>query len=138
MRLPSDFDSRGVLPPGDYEASFGDLRRSLLVSGPSTPIPGWDAHWRLGLTQQAEKLVRQLWQVGIQEIFLNGSFTEAKPHPNDIDGYFLCDVHYFASGQLERNLNALDPHAIWTWDPAARQPYRAMPRSSFPCGTFIG
>jgi len=31
-------------------------------------------------------------------------------------------VHYFASGQLERDLNAMDPFKVWTWDPSSRRP----------------
>ena len=47
---------------------------------------------------------------------------EEKDHPNDIDGYFEVDLRYLASGRLESDLNALDPHKVWTWDPASRQP----------------
>lgn len=73
-------------------------------------------------------LVAQLWQVGITEIFVNGSFVEDKDHPNYIDGYFVCDRRFLASGELERQLNLLDPHKVWTWDPATRRPYRGYER----------
>lgn len=43
-----------------------------------------------------------LWEVGIEEIYLDGSFTEAKAYPNDIDGYFECDVRRVATGELQR------------------------------------
>ncbi|MGA3078034.1 MAG: hypothetical protein ABSG56_30700 [Bryobacteraceae bacterium] len=35
----------GLLPPGDYEVSFEDLRQSLLVRGPGdrNEHPSWDA-----------------------------------------------------------------------------------------------
>lgn len=33
MRSIPMFNSEGLLPPGDYEVSFADLRRSILVSG---------------------------------------------------------------------------------------------------------
>ena len=42
--------------------------------------------------------------------------------PNDIDGYFECDPIVFGSGEIERQLNALDPHRSWTWAPASRMP----------------
>ncbi len=91
-----DFDQRGLLPPGAYNVTFDELRQSVLVVGPSDPkIPGWDAPWRKHLTDQAEILVRQLWQIGVTEVYLNGSFVEDKPHPNDIDGYFVCDFREF-------------------------------------------
>lgn len=81
-------------------------------------------------------VVRQLWQVGVTEIFIDGSFAEDKDHPNDIDGYFECDLKQLASGELERELNLLDPHKVWTWDPQSGVPTGAIPRNSFPCGTF--
>ena len=77
-------------------------------------------------------LVRQLWQVGIGEVFVNGSFVEDKDHPNDIDGYFVCELRSLASGELQRDLNLLDPHKVWTWDPASRRPYRGYPKRQLP------
>ena len=32
------FDDRGLLAPGDYEMTFGDLRESLLVVGPGEQV----------------------------------------------------------------------------------------------------
>lgn len=66
-------------------------------------------------------LADQLWQVGIERIFIDGSFVENKDHPSDIDGYFETDVQRVASGQLQRQLNAIDPHMAWTWDHNERQ-----------------
>lgn len=126
------FDDRGVLPPGDHDATFAGLRASSLVFGPPDRPAEWDEDWRAHLIDQAETLVGQLWAVGITEVFLDGSFAEDKPHPNDIDGYFTCDLRRFISGELERELNALDPHGIWTWDPAARRPYRGYTKKQLP------
>jgi hypothetical protein len=132
--MPSlpDFDARGLLPPGDHAATFDELRASTLVVGPAVPIEGWDHDWRRHLVDQAEVLVRQLWAVGITEVYLDGSFAEDKPHPNDVDGYFVCDVFRFAGGDLQRELNALDPRGIWTWDPASRRPYRGYTKRQLP------
>jgi hypothetical protein len=69
------------------------------------------------LIDNLEVLTRQLWQVGVQEIYVDGSFAEDKDHPNDIDGYFVCDLKELASGALTQKLNLLDPYKIWTWDP---------------------
>jgi len=105
------FTNKGLLPPGDYELTFKQLRKSILVSGPEQPtIPNWDESWRAWLVDQAEILVQQLWQIGINKIYLNGSFVESKPRPNDIDGYFECDLSAFASGHIQRQLNLIDPH----------------------------
>lgn len=129
-----EFTSDGMLPPGDYEVSLNELRESILVVGPADvdAYPTWDAWWRRHLVGCLETLVRQLWQVGIDEVFVDGSFTEDKDHPNDIDGYFVCDLMRLASGELERELNLLDPHKIWTWDPASRRPYRGYPKRQLP------
>lgn len=76
--------------------------------------------------------MRQLWQVGIRDVFADGSFVEDKDQPNDIDGYFACDLHELVSGELERKLNLLDPHKVWTWDPAQHRPYRGFPKKQLP------
>lgn len=77
-------------------------------------------------------VVDELWAVGIEDIFVNGSFVECKDHPNDIDGYFVCDLHRLAAGDLERELNLLDPHKIWTCDPASRRPHRGYAKKQLP------
>lgn len=86
------------------------------------PSPTWDSEWRGFLVARLEELVGQLWQVGTDRIFIDGSFVERKDHPNDIDGYFECELRHFVSGRLQRELNALDPAHIWTWDPTSRRP----------------
>lgn len=126
------FTPDGLLPPGDHVATFDELRASSLALGPPGRTGEWDAEWRRYLIDQAEVLVRQLWSVGIEDVFLNGSFVEDKAHPNDIDGYFAVDARRVASGELERRLNEIDPHAIWTWDQAARRPYRGYVKKQLP------
>jgi hypothetical protein len=128
------FTEEGLLPAGDYELSIADLRMSLLVRGPSGPhhSPTWDVAWRKRLVDNMSILVGQLWEVGITEIFVDGSFAEDKDHPNDIDGYFECDLMRLARGDLVRELNLLDPYKIWTWDPAARTRYRGYPKRQLP------
>ena len=81
-----------------------------------------------------EILTRQLWQAGIREVFADGSFAEDedKDHPNDIDGYFVCDLAQLRGGELARRLNLLDPFKVWTWDPATRRPHRGDPKQPLP------
>jgi hypothetical protein len=122
-----------MLPPGDYELTLDELRESRLVTG-SPDYPNWDAVWRRHLVDNLGLLVVQLWRVGITEVFIDGSFVEDKDHPNDIDGYFVCDLRRFASGEIERELNLLDPSKAWTWDPTQRRPYRGYPKKQLPCG----
>lgn len=131
--IPS-FESDGLLPAGDYEVSFEELRHSVLVLGPGDPkeCPHWDATWRNQLVGNLEILTRQLWRVGIRDVFADGSFSEDKDHPNDIDGYFVCDLDRLRSGELARQLNLLDPFKVWTWDPASRTPFRGYPKRQLP------
>jgi hypothetical protein len=130
-KLPS-FTADGLLPVGTYELTFDELRKSALVAGPSEPGLSWDSAWRLQLVDNASLLVHQLLQVGITEIFLDGSFVEDKDHPNDIDGYFHCDLMRLASGDLERDLNLLDPHHIWTWKASSRRPFPGSTKKQLP------
>ena len=100
--------------------------------GDSSACPNWDSPWRRKLVENLEVLIRQLWQVGITDVYIDGSFVENKDHPNDIDGYFVCDLRRLTSGELEQELNLLDPHKVWTWNPAARRPYRGYPKKQLP------
>jgi hypothetical protein len=113
---------------------FDELRQSALVIGPGDPTnyPAWDSVWRERLVTNLETMTRQLWRVGIREIFADGSFAEDKDHPNDIDGYFDCELGPLMSGELTRQLNLLDPEKVWTWDPASRRPYRGYPKKQLP------
>jgi hypothetical protein len=70
--------------------------------------------------------------VGLDEIFIDGSFVEDKDHPNDIDGYFVCDINRLKTGELQRELNLLDPHKVWTWAPRDRMPAQGFTKSQLP------
>jgi len=131
--IPS-FGDDGLLLPGDYEVSFEDLRESVLVCGPTdhAQYRSWDAPWRRRLVDNLEVLARQLWHVGIRDVFADGSFVEDKDHPNDIDGYFVCGLDELKTGELARQLNLLDVYKVWTWDPASRKPYRGYPKKQLP------
>ncbi len=118
-----DFDASGMLPPGDHPATLDELRDSILVAGPrGIRAREWDAVWRRLLVEQLATLASQLWEVGVTEIFIDGSFAEDKPHPHDIDGYFLCDRARLLDGSLQADLNRLDPHRCWTWASDAAAP----------------
>jgi hypothetical protein len=104
----------------------------MLVVGPQLPIPGWDTAWRARLVENLARLAGQLEQVGIPEVFVDGSFAEDKVHPNDIDGYFCCDFNDLVSGDLERRLKLLDLYKVWTWDPSSRRPFRGYPKLQLP------
>ena len=131
MALIPPFTADGLLKKGDYVVSFNELRRSILVTGPRGHT-NWDTVWRHTLVDNLELMSKQLWKAGITEIFIDGSFVEDKDHPNDIDGYFVCDLMELASGRLERKLNLLDPQKVWTWDPATRRPFKGYSKKQLP------
>jgi len=133
MSLIPDFNNQGLLPPGDYELTFDELRNSILVHGPSSGgSSNWDRKWRLTLIDNCEKLVSQLHQIGITDIYLDGSFVEQKDHPNDIDGYFECDFSEFISGQVQRELNKINEHKVWTWNKEERKAYKGYVKKQLP------
>ena len=131
---PDAFTPDGLLPPGDYPMTLAELRASLLVTGPAEQPLGthWDAEWRRRLVDNLAVMVGQLWAVGMTEVFVDGSFAEDKEHPNDVDGYVECDLMRLATGELQRELNLLDPHKVWTWAPESRRPYRGYPKKQLP------
>jgi len=89
MAIPA-FTSEGLLPAFDHKATLTELRESHLVTGEGVESATWDKQWRALLVDNLEVLVGQLRQVGIDQIYIDGSFVEEKDHPNDIDGYFEC------------------------------------------------
>jgi hypothetical protein len=125
------FDGNGILPEGEYDLTIDDLRASYLVTGAGLGSH-WAARWRGKLVDNLEILVGHLVRVGIRDIFIRGSFVEDKDHPNDIDGYFVCTARALFTGELERSLNKLDPHASWTWDPAKARPYGRRRKNKLP------
>ncbi len=104
--------------------TLNQLVKSSLVRGPrgERRSPHWDTAWRARLVESLAILAADLEMVGVSEIFVNGSFVEAKDHPLDIDGYFVCDRVRFLSGRLERELNQVAAKPCWTWESADRRP----------------
>ena len=132
MPLLPRFTRDGLLPPGDHALTIDELRESVLVLGPGEDHPNWDVAWRRRLVGNLRTLVIQLREVGVTEVSIDGSFVEDKDHPNDIDGYFVCTLQALASGDLERELNLLDPYKAWTWDPKVRRPYPGCTKRQLP------
>lgn len=124
-----EFNDFGLLPPGDYALTIEQLKNSILVVGPNDGLP-WDMEWRKHLVENLEIMVKQLWEVGVEEIFIDGSFVENKAHPNDIDGYFECDVRNLP--ELIRELNVIEPDKIWTWDSKSRKHSKGYTKKQLP------
>lgn len=102
------FDKDGLLTVGDHPLTLDELKTSILVKGRPNLLEPWDYDWRLHLVNNLAILVKQLWQVGIDSIYIDGSFVEEKAHPNDIDGYFECSRDDITTGRLTKELNRLD------------------------------
>ena len=136
IELPP-FTTDGLLPPGEYLLALDELPDSPLVLGPGDPkiYPHWDARWRETLVANLAILVRQLWAVGITEIFIDGSFVEDKDHPNDIDGYFVCDLRRLATGDLQRELTQSTPIRFGPGIPRLVGRIVDIRRGNSPCGT---
>ena len=131
------FTADGVLPAGDYVLTLKELAESFLVRGPDAKLyPDWDATWREKLVTNLSVMVLQLRRAGVMDIFVDGSFVEDKDHPNDIDGYFLCERSRITSGDLVQELNLLDPNKVWTWDWNRRSTYRKYPKPQLPMWHF--
>ena len=67
------FNDFGLLAPGDYELTIPELKNSLLVKGPEDGSL-WDENWRLHLVEQLEIMVKQLWSVGLTDIYIDRIF----------------------------------------------------------------
>ena len=115
--MPLTFDADGLLPAGDHAMTIDELRASILVAGPLGGGSAWDRPWRMYLVDQLAVLCGHLRDVGITDIYADGSFASDKARPGDIDGYFVCDFMQFYSSQLPQ-LVARDP----VWDLPQRQP----------------
>lgn len=70
MPIPNSFNSDGLLPPGTYDATFADIKGSILVQGNGMSST-WDKAWREHLVNQASVLIGQLWSVGVNDIFID-------------------------------------------------------------------
>ncbi|MGH2460525.1 MAG: DUF6932 family protein, partial [Chloroflexota bacterium] len=95
MAFPSSFNAQGVLAPGTYQLTLTALRESWLVTGKGLRIREWDSAWRAQLVDNLGVLVNELRSVGLERVFVGGSFVEQRPHPGDVDGYFECPLFYY-------------------------------------------
>lgn len=125
MDLPR-FTTDGLLPPGDYPLTIDELRASYLINGEGLGIPDWDANWRAHLANNLDLFAGQLWQVGVERIFADGSFVTAKPHPGDIDVYFECEVARFP--WITIGLLQQEPHLPWDWTQRSVDPATGIPK----------
>jgi len=63
-----DFTDEGLLPPGEYDVTFEELRTSVLVEGPAPDSvwrENWDAEWRTKTTRNREPSLRSEGKYGL-------------------------------------------------------------------------
>ena len=130
--LPETFTAEGLLLPGDYPLTLEQLSSSMLVQGAPDRAMTWDTDWRRQLVGNLGVLLNQLWQVGVSEVFIDGSFVEDKDHPNDIDGYFVCELSRLASGELERSLAPSRPVQMLDLGSRPAPPVPWLPQEAAP------
>jgi|GEM_PF-203370 len=131
------FDENGRLPPGDYSMNLDELAQSILVTGDEDRDDAWDTKWRLQLVQNLRIMIQQLWDEGITEIYIDGSFATDKLHPGDIDGYFAIQkpenmLDFDFEQELCQRLNKRDDHNIWTWKDKDRKRPAAAEKGQLP------
>jgi hypothetical protein len=126
LRLPP-FNRHGLLPEGDYSLTLQELGESFLVTGKGFSSKYWDQEWRATLVDNLSILARPLWDVGVTEICVDGSFVEKKDHPGDIDGYFVCNQDEYESGILQHRLGRFLSPALWNWGEGIKDPDTGKP-----------
>ncbi|NMC28380.1 MAG: hypothetical protein GYA42_09600 [Syntrophomonadaceae bacterium] len=107
------FAKSGLLPPGDHAISLEELE-NFIGRGPGGG-QSWDTSWRLQLLQEFKKRYQQLQAVGINEVYIDGSYATDKFHPNDMDVYFVVPRNIWRSG-AEQALKDMDPE-FWRFEP---------------------
>ena len=107
------FLKNGLLPVGDHEISLAELEQ-FMREGPGNGET-WDTAWRLELLEEFKKRYQQLLQVGIKEVYIDGSYATDKIHPNDMDVYFVVPRKIWRNG-AEKALKDMDPE-FWRFDP---------------------
>ena len=113
------FNQHGVLP-GDCRATIDEILASHLVTGNGVPSRTWDVAKRRMLVENLRVVTDMFWRAGVSELFVDGSFVEAKDSPGDIDAYFPLDKDKpWELATLSGKLNAMDADPVWTWDPRA-------------------
>jgi hypothetical protein len=109
--LPPFDEETGYLPPGVHDAALDEIKQRF---GSTVRRSRLVANLRL--------VVQQLWDAGVAEIFIDGSFCTSTPIPNDIDGYWVY-VKGLDRAKLDPVLLQFDRVVT---DPSTGEPVRPM------------
>ena len=78
MAIPP-LNEHGLLPPGIYPATLGELERRF----------GFSAKRRDLIERGLKQVVQELIKTGVRELYIGGSFTTGKLSPGDVDAYLV-------------------------------------------------
>lgn len=78
MSIPQ-FNAYGLLPPGFHPAIVEELKRKI----------GFSPKRRSLIEDGLELVTKELVEMGVLELYVDGSFVEQDPSPGDLDGYVL-------------------------------------------------
>lgn len=100
--IPDFVDDTGYLPAGVHDATFQQVQQRF----------GYNMR-RVRLLDGLRNVLRQLFEAGIEEVYLGGSFVTKAPLPNDIDGYWVyrkgIDISKIDPVILSMDVVAMDP-----------------------------
>jgi hypothetical protein len=109
--LPPFDDQTGYLPAGVHDATLAEIKARF---GQTVRRARLFANLRI--------VVEQLWDAGVVEVCIDGSFCTLTPIPNDIDGYWIYVKNL--------DVNKLDPVLLqvgtFVTDPSSGEPVRPM------------
>ncbi|RAL21974.1 DUF6932 family protein [Thermoflavimicrobium daqui] len=115
------FNEYGYLPEGDHEMTISELKESILVLGDESTYQWKEGHRRY-LVNNLEHLIQPLWTIGIESVYIDGSFCTDKETPKDIDAYFEFPDDGKTRAQilqeliaLAHELNSLSEDGLWNW-----------------------
>ncbi len=86
MNIFQFLEKEGILPPGIHVVSFKEIEEHFCFN-----------EYRWKLFRKAVPAIKNLIAAGVEDIYLDGSFAEIKPRPNDIDGYWVPNPHVDSS-----------------------------------------
>ncbi len=82
MTIYTDLKELGRLRPGIHEVSLKEIEEHFCFN-----------EYRWKLFKKAVPAIKNLIAAGVEDIYLNGSFAESKPRPEDIDGCWVPHPH---------------------------------------------
>jgi hypothetical protein len=79
LSLPS-LNADGLLPPGEHEATWSDVEQTF----------GRSSFKRKDLFLRLHHTVKALVELGVVEIYLDGSFVTSKDRPRDVEVIYVA------------------------------------------------